>query len=337
MNTSDLYSSKETGTLQIMYLKRFWQKKQLIRTNQISQEQLPAEWHLDKMLLSALGLGLEQTLSYLFRMAPSFEAFERWIVDVAGVPSPQNVARFNQYLQAGASAISAPIVPVLSEQEIGFWENNGYLVIPNAVPKEDCLAAVQIINDLIGVSLEEPNSWYQSHVDRQGIMIQLFQHPVLQKNRFSDKIRMVFEELWNRTDLWVSTDRVGFNPPERADWTFPGPDLHWDVSLQLPIPFGLQGLLYLADTEANQGAFTLVPGFHKRLESWLQSLPPGADPRKQDLHSLGSFPVAAQAGDFIVWHQALPHGSSPNTAHLPRYVQYINYAPYNDEPATGWK
>ncbi|MNE39994.1 Phytanoyl-CoA dioxygenase (PhyH) [compost metagenome] len=113
--------------------------------------------------------------------------------------------------------------------------------------------------------------------------------------------------------------------------------MHWDVSLDLPIPFGLQGLLYLSDTQANQGAFTLVPGFHNRIDSWINSLPAGSNPRNQDLHQLGSMPVVANAGDFIIWHQALPHGSSPNTSNRPRLVQYINYSPIDAEIKMEWK
>lgn len=112
--------------------------------------------------------------------------------------------------------------------------------------------------------------------------------------------------------------------------------MHWDVSLALPIPFGTQGILYLAHTAENQGAFTLVPGFQNRVEAWLRSLPPGTNPRQQDMHALGSKPIAANAGDFIIWHQALPHGSSPNTSSLPRFVKYFNYTPPDPEIRKVW-
>ncbi|WP_220472638.1 hypothetical protein [Spirosoma foliorum] len=126
---------------------------------------------------------------------------------------------------------------------------------------------------------------------QQGIMVQLFQHPLLARNRSSIRIRKAYEQLRNRTDLWVSTDRVGFNPPETESWQFPGPNLHWDVSLTLPIPFGLQGLLYLSDTQPNQGAFTLVPGFQHRIADWITQLPPQANPRTQNLHAFGTTPI----------------------------------------------
>ncbi len=106
-----------------------------------------------------------------------------------------------------------------------------------------------------------------------------------------------------------------------------GGKLHWDTPLEPPIPFCCQGVLYLTDTEAEQGAFTCVPGFHLKLEAWLESLPPHADPRKQDLMSLGAIPVAGKAGDLIIWHHLLPHGAGKNTADQPRVVQYISMFP----------
>ena len=147
---------------------------------------------------------------------------------------------------------------------------------------------------------------------------------------------MAFEDLWRRKDIWVNTDRVGFNPPETELYKFRGPRLHWDISIKPPVPFATAGILYLADTAENQGAFTLVPGFHNRVEEWLGSLPPGANPRSQDLYALGPKPIAANAGDFIIWHQALPHGSSPNTSALPRFVQYINYEPADNADVRPW-
>jgi ectoine hydroxylase-related dioxygenase (phytanoyl-CoA dioxygenase family) len=94
------------------------------------------------------------------------------------------------------------------------------------------------------------------------------------------------------------------------------------VSLAQPIPFGLQGLLYLTDTAANQGAFTCVPGFHRKIEQWLDNLPEGADPRTHDFTS-EAVPITGRAGDLVVWEQTLPHGSSPNRGASPRFVQYM--------------
>ena len=92
----------------------------------------------------------------------------------------------------------------------------------------------------------------------------------------------------------------------------------------------------MTDTPPEQGAFTLVPGFHRRVEDWLKSLPPGADPRSQNIHALGSQPIGGRAGDLIIWHQALPHGSRPNRGTQPRMVLYINMFPTRVEVQDVW-
>jgi hypothetical protein len=320
-----LPSPHEIGKLKIKQLKRFWQATRLNRNGNAGTG-LQGEWQLNKTLLGVLSLGLEQTIIHIYQNTLSFEAFEDWIMATAGTPDSGTVERFNRIFD-GEEAKAIPTDPILSAEELCFFEKNGYVVIKNAVPEEDCKETINVISNFLGIEQNRPDTWYKPNPARQGIMVQLFQHPILTKNRSSDKIRRAFEQLWQKKNIWLNNDRVGFNPPETENWKFPGPDLHWDCSLEIPIPFGLQGILYLSDTAANQGAFTLVPGFQHRLEGWLNSLPAGADPRQQDLHALGSKPITGQAGDFIIWQQALQHGSSPNTSAQPRFVQYINYQP----------
>jgi hypothetical protein len=327
--TDILTPSSDPGRLGILHLRRYWHKTRLIRDGKVPAGQYLAEWNLDTALLNSLGLGLEQTLVHLYNHCPDVASFEDWVERTTDLPlMTSRILRYNDYVQAnmGEPAIRPPATP-LSPEEWAAWEEQGYTIIREAISREDAAATAAVICNHIGVDPDSPETWYRPHPDRQGIMVQLFQHPLLEKNRHSPRIRAVYEQLWNRSDIWVNTDRAGFNPPETEHWSFPGPRLHWDVSLKQPIPLGLQGILYLTDTEADQGAFTLVPGFHKRVGSWLASLPPGAHPREQDIYALGPTPIAACAGDFIIWHHALPHGSSPNRSPRPRYVQYINYAP----------
>jgi ectoine hydroxylase-related dioxygenase (phytanoyl-CoA dioxygenase family) len=116
---------------------------------------------------------------------------------------------------------------------------------------------------------------------------------------------------------------MSFNPPEAVGIPFQGPRLHWDVSLVLPIPFATQGILYLTDTAADQGALELVPGFHHRLERWLADLGE-ADPREVDL-APQAVTIPGETGDLVIWRQDLPHGASPNRASRPRLAQYVNF------------
>jgi len=330
--------STEIGNLGVMHLKRYWQKCQLKKDGSLASDAFPEEWNIDIILLSALGLGLEQTLKEIYNSLKDFNDFENWVLSINNGELPkEKIEQLNRYIHNRENGIvEGEIEKVLDESDISFWNVNGYLIIRNVISGQDCEDTINAICDFIDIERDDPSTWYNNHPARQGIMVQLFQHPALEKNRLSEKIRKAYEQLWSRKDLWVNTDRVGFNPPETSFWKFPGPKMHWDVSLAMPIPFGLQGILYLANTASNQGAFTLVPGFHNKIESWLGSLPPSVNPRNEDIYALGTKPIEAKAGDFIIWHQALPHGSSPNTSELPRFVQYINYAPLDAEVNEVW-
>jgi hypothetical protein len=335
-----LAQSTEAGRLGVLHLKRYWDKTRLKRSGELAQGAFSDEWNIDNSLLAVLGLGLEQTIKWLYTSNADFKTFEDWIITTTdGQLSQLRITEFNEYIRHRGSTYKKEdsVSSILSKDDIDFWNEHGHVIIRDAVAAEDCENCINAICDFINIKRDDAATWYHPHPARQGIMVQLFQHPALEKNRLSQKIRLAYEQLWQRKDLWVNTDRVGFNPPETEKWKFPGPALHWDVSLQLPIPFGLQGILYLSDTAANQGAFTLVPGFHRRIENWLNNLAPTINPRTVDMYALGAKPIVANAGDFIIWHQTLPHGSSPNKASQLRFVQYINYAPLDAEVATDWK
>jgi hypothetical protein len=300
------------------HLKRFWSEK-------LAGSQQNVSWVADNTLLSGLRVGLREAYDYLYRNRPSFAEFEAWILEKNGGAIDAGVInRLNTALsEAGVSGEPADpnAEPALTAADIEFWEENGFVVLHDAVPPENCRAAVRAICEFLDVDPDRPETWYGGP-QGNSIWIPLLHHPALWANREAPRVRRAFAQLWGREDIWINVDRTGFNPPEQAGWTFPGPHLHWDVSLAQPIPFGVQGILYLTDTAANQGAFTCVHGFHRSIESWLHSLPEGADPRAQDL-SACSIPIAGRAGDLVIWHQALPHGGSPNRAAQPRFAQYM--------------
>ena len=216
---------------------------------------------------------------------------------------------------------------VLSPEALDFWEENGYVVVPEAVPPENCKAAEQAVWNFLEMDRDDLESWYPDP-PRRSIMVEIYQHQALWDNRQYPRVHQAFSEIWETEKLWVSFDRASMNPPERHDFKFGGPYLHWDMSLDdMPVRLKVQGVLYLADTPANQGAFTCIPGFHRKLEGWLESLPSDTDPRQVVKDEPGAKPVAGKAGDLVIWHSALPHGSCPNHATYPRMAQYITMSP----------
>ncbi|MCZ4318774.1 phytanoyl-CoA dioxygenase family protein [Aequorivita viscosa] len=324
----------DKGRIGLYYLKKIWQYHQQLKINPAKAEKI--EWTYINGVFNALGIGIEPTIKYLMNSNDSFDEFENWIVENGRISRPI-IEQFNAIVSGKFSCELRAEEKVFSQSELEQWEKDGYIILRNAIPKVDCEKTINLIYDTIGANNSDPSTWYADHPLKQGIMIQLFNSPILDRNRFSERIRLAYQQLWNRKDLLVSMDRVSFNPPETKFYKFPGPNLHWDVSLKKPIPFGLQGLLYLCDTDENQGAFTVIPGFHKNIEAWLNQLGKDENPRDNNLlNQFNKKPIGAKAGDFIIWNQCLPHGSSPNTSTKPRIVQYINYQPLDMEYQTEW-
>ena len=291
-----------------------------------------------RILLDTLGLGVEQALGYLGQERPDYDAFLAWVDATAGQPEVETVARYHAWLddaplppataQRLAAIDAAP--DALAADELAQWDVQGYVILRDAIQKDAARTAENLLWEQSDAKPDDPRTW--SVRRKNGIMVQHFQHPALDVARRSPRIHKAFAQLWGTTDLWSTVDRMSFNPPQAHGYTFPGPDLHWDVSLARPIPFATQGIMYLTDTAADQGAFRLVPGMHHDLAEWLDTLG-AADPRQVDLADR-AITVPAQAGDLVIWRQDLPHGASPNTGDRPRMAQYVNmYSPLLTEHA----
>jgi hypothetical protein len=333
-NETILPLSTETGVTGICHLKRVWAKALVSHAAPMDN----TEWQLDNALLDLLGVGLLNSFTYLHSNRPDFAEFEQWVANHHGGTVPLELVQQCNALLADAPLPVLPdiVADALSPEDLSFWETNGYLILRNAVSSEDCAAARAAIWQYLEMEENDPASWYLSTDKLQGIMAPLYRHPALDKNRQSPTIRRAFEQLWGHQNLIATTDKVSFNPPETTQYQYRGIGLHWDVSLVPPVPFGVQGLLYLTDTAAHQGAFTLVPGFHRHINNWLAQLPAGTNPRAVDLAPFNPQPIAANAGDFIIWHHALPHGASPNRGSSPRLVQYLYWYPAQQPLQNQW-
>jgi hypothetical protein len=262
-------------------------------------------------------------------MQPSFEAFERWIVERnGGAMDELGLDRLRRALdgQIVGPEVALNAAEGLTVDELRHWDEAGYVVLRGAVPLAQARAAELAIYEFLGMDPALPESWYAPSLGHS-IWVGMVRHPAFWANRRSPRMVKAFAQLWQREDLWVTVDQGGLNPPERPGWTFPGPHLHWDMTLAEPHHLGVQGILYLVDVQEDQGAFTCVPGFHRKIKQWLAELPPGADARVEGLKISGATPIAAKAGDMVIWNNLLPHGSSPNRNTRPRVAQYISMAP----------
>ncbi|MEM7031442.1 MAG: phytanoyl-CoA dioxygenase family protein [Chloroflexota bacterium] len=236
-------------------------------------------------------------------------------------------------------------MPVLTPEAWTFWEENGYVIIPNAVPQENLDRTVDLIWDFLEMDRNNPEAWYKykpytrddlcSPISEAG-MVEVYQHQALWDNRQHPRVYQAFCEIWGREDLWVSLDRANMKPPAHADkpdWGHKGM-VHWDIDTdQNPIPFMVQGVLYLTDTAENQGGFQCIPGFHNTFADWVKTQPEDRHPRLPDLTGLDVKSVSGKAGDLLIWHSLLAHGNGHNTSDKPRLAQYITMSPAKDDEA----
>ena len=291
---------------------------------------VPLPHHQVRVLLDTLGLGIEQ-VARRFADQPDYDTFEQWALDTAGPPDPDKLARYHAWLageppppatRTRRHAIDA-LPPVFDANDLARWEEDGVIVLRGAIGLDEAKAGEALLWRQLNARPDDPATWYNRPT--QGIMFQFFQHPALEAARRSSRIHKAFAQLFGTSDLWATTDRLSFNPPETQTYRFPGPHLHWDMSLELPIPLSMGGILYLTDTDPDQGALQVVPGFHRRIEAWLAALG-DADPRTVDL-SAEAITIPANAGDLVIWRNELPHGASANRNTRPRLAQYVTMYP----------
>ena len=280
-------------------------------------------WQRQVRALYLRGISIDAALQYLYSKRPDRHVFRAWLLERACPP-------------AGPEPAASAHDGTLSVAQRAFWDTHGYLVLRGAAPRAQCEAARQAIWDFLGASAADPASWYADHPGKRGMMLDFSDHPALAANRRLPLVRRACEQLYGSTDIFPSIDKVSFNPPETAGARFHGSPLHWDASLSLPVPFRLQGLLYLGDCGASDGAFHCVPGFHRRLPAWLASVPAGVHPRDWAPRDLSPVPIPGEAGDLILWHQALPHCATPNRGASPRMVQYLTYLPQPIDDRRPW-
>jgi hypothetical protein len=97
--------------------------------------------------------------------------------------------------------------PVLSRGDLDFFHENGYIVVPNAVPEQNCENLINTIFEFLGVDRHNPDSWYQPPVCPSG-NVEIYQQQAMWDNRQSPRVHGAFADVFNDHKLWVSLDRA---------------------------------------------------------------------------------------------------------------------------------
>jgi len=227
---------------------------------------------------------------------------------------------------------------VLSEEDWTFWITNGYVVIKNAVPKEQAKKLADYLWEYENKNPNDINTWYsRPNVDMQMKelnntgMVEIYNHQYLWDNRQSQKVYDAFADVWGTEKLWVTIDRANLNFPIRPGFEYKA-FIHWDYDPETK-PQNVQGVLALADqTDENMGGFQCVPELYRTYDTWKLTQPEDRDHYKPDITGFDLVKVKLEAGDLLIFNSLQPHGIRANVSgNKVRIAQYVAMMPAQEE------
>lgn len=229
---------------------------------------------------------------------------------------------------------------ILSEEDWKFWLHNGYIVIKNAITKDQAKETAQFIWEFEEKDPKNPNTWYtppRAEMQMKELtgtgMVEVYNHQYLWNNRQQEKIYDAFVDIWGTEKLWVTIDRANLNFPIRPGFEQKG-FIHWDYDPETR-PQNVQGVLALADqTDENMGGFQCIPWLYRNYDSWKLDQPEDRDRFKPDVSDLQDkiVKVKMETGDLLIFNSLQPHGIRPNNSKdKVRIAQYISMMPAEED------
>jgi hypothetical protein len=224
---------------------------------------------------------------------------------------------------------------VLSEEDWRHWITRGYVIVRQAVPKENVERLVDLLWQFDEKDPADPATWYapqrRDHIMKElnGTgMLEIYNHQYLWDNRQQQRVYDAFVDIWDREDLWVTIDRANLNPPKKVKGN-PNGFIHWDADTSLvPPPIGVQGVLSLKKQDGDVGGFQCIPELFANFDAWVKTQPDDRDPMHPDTTGLTSTNIEMEAGDLLIFNSLLAHGVRPNHSEdRVRMAQYISMHP----------
>jgi ectoine hydroxylase-related dioxygenase (phytanoyl-CoA dioxygenase family) len=227
---------------------------------------------------------------------------------------------------------------VLTEAEWDFWITNGYIVIKNAVPKEQAQATADFLWEFEEKNPNDISTWYtppRAEMQMKELantgMVEVYNNQHLWNNRMTQKVHDIFADIWGTDKLWVTIDRAILNIPIRPGHEYKG-FIHWDYDPETK-PVNVQGVLALADqTDENVGGFQCLPELFKTYDTWKLTQPMDRNRFQPNTDGFDLVKVKMEAGDLLIFNSLQPHGIRPNiSGNKVRIAQYISMMPAEEE------
>lgn len=224
---------------------------------------------------------------------------------------------------------------VLSDADWQHWITNGYVILRQAVPRENVERLVDVLWQFDEKDPADATTWYapqrRDHIMKElnnTGMLEIYNHQALWDNRMEQRVYDAFVDIWDREDLWVTIDRANLNPPKKVKGN-PHGFIHWDVDTSIrPLPVGVQGVLSLKKQDGDVGGFQCVPDLFRDFEQWEKTQPADRDPMHPDMTGQQVVNIEMEAGDMLIFNSLLAHGVRPNHSDdRVRMAQYISMHP----------
>tara|TARA_Y200000002_G_scaffold80521_1_gene63465 strand:+ start:196 stop:1146 length:951 start_codon:yes stop_codon:yes gene_type:complete len=253
---------------------------------------------------------------------------------------PGNPSTAKSSIQKLRSSASADTLRVLTIEQWNFWIENGYIVIKNAVSREQAMKTAEFIWEFDDKDPNDPSTWYteaRAEMEMKELagtgMVEVYNNQFLWNNRQNQRVYDSFVDIWGTEKLWTTIDRANLNFPIRPGFEYKG-FIHWDYDPDTK-PQNVQGVLALADqTDHEMGGFQCIPWLYKNYDTWRLSQPKNRNKFQPDISDLEDkiVKVSLEAGDLLIFNSTQPHGIRPNNSKdKVRIAQYISMMPAQED------
>jgi hypothetical protein len=254
-------------------------------------------------------------------------------LDIPGNPSTAASSTHRLSTRANGEPLN-----VLTEADWAFWIHNGYVIIKNAVPKDQVAKTAEFLWEFEDKDPHDPDTWYTApraemqmkELTNTG-MVEVYNHQRLWDNRQMPKVHAAFADIWGMDKLWCTIDRANLNFPLRPGFEYKG-FIHWDYDPETK-PQNVQGVLALADQmDENMGGFQCIPELFRTYDTWKLTQPSNRDHFKPDTTGFQPEKIKMEAGDLLIFNSSQPHGIRPNLSKdKVRIAQYISMMPAEED------
>ena len=218
---------------------------------------------------------------------------------------PGNPSTAKSSIQKLRNSASSDTLRVLTIDQWNFWIDNGYVVIKNAVSRNQAIKTAEFIWEFDDKDPNDPSTWYaepRAEMEMKELagtgMVDGYNNQLLWDNRQTKRVYDSFVDVWGTDKLWTTIDRANLNFPIRPGFEYKG-FIHWDYDPDTK-PQNVQGVLALADqTDQEMGGFQCIPWLYKNYDIWKLSQPDDRNKFQPDISGIEDkiVKVSLEAGD----------------------------------------